>query len=238
MKIYLSPSNQPNNRYIVGDTTEKIQMEKVAIALNNILKEYECISVLADFSLDISARAKAARASGCEYYLAIHSNAAGGIGATTASGAMAFYHPGCVMSKPLATAMVANLDTVCPIVSNRSNPVQDGMLPFGGVGYGEIREPYNQGVCPVLVEVNFHDNPKTAQWIIDNTEVISAALARAVTKILDIPKKPEIKPIEPSEWAKEAWQWAMDSGITDGSDPQGIATREMVVTMLYRALEK
>ena len=39
---------------------------------------------------------------------------------------------------------------------------------------------------------------------------------------------------QPSNWAKEAWEWGKNSGITDGTDPQGIATREQVITMLYR----
>ncbi len=38
----------------------------------------------------------------------------------------------------------------------------------------------------------------------------------------------------PSSWAKEAWEWAIKEGITDGTNPQGAITREQVVTMLYR----
>jgi len=38
----------------------------------------------------------------------------------------------------------------------------------------------------------------------------------------------------PSSWAKEAWEWAIKEGITDGTNPQGAITREQVVTMLHR----
>ena len=38
----------------------------------------------------------------------------------------------------------------------------------------------------------------------------------------------------PSSWAKEAWEWGVKEGITDGTNPQGNVTREQVVTMLYR----
>lgn len=38
----------------------------------------------------------------------------------------------------------------------------------------------------------------------------------------------------PSSWAKEAWDWAIKEGITDGTNPQGAITREQVVTMLHR----
>ena len=38
----------------------------------------------------------------------------------------------------------------------------------------------------------------------------------------------------PSSWAKDAWEWAIKEGITDGTNPKGAVTREQVVTMLYR----
>jgi len=55
-----------------------------------------------------------------------------------------------------------------------------------------------------------------------------------------IPPK-EDKPVptdnqpKPSEWAKEAWDWAAANGITDGQNPQSLASREQVITMIYRA---
>ena len=40
---------------------------------------------------------------------------------------------------------------------------------------------------------------------------------------------------DPSPWADQAWRWAVDKGITDGSAPQDPCTREMAVTLLHRA---
>ena len=40
--------------------------------------------------------------------------------------------------------------------------------------------------------------------------------------------------IEPSAWAKEAWEWAKRVGITDGTNPKDNAARQEVITMLYR----
>jgi len=37
-----------------------------------------------------------------------------------------------------------------------------------------------------------------------------------------------------SAWALEAWEWAIEKGITDGKKPKDYATREEVITMLYR----
>jgi hypothetical protein len=37
----------------------------------------------------------------------------------------------------------------------------------------------------------------------------------------------------PSSWAKEAWEWGIGQKITDGTNPQGSATREQVVRLIY-----
>lgn len=39
-----------------------------------------------------------------------------------------------------------------------------------------------------------------------------------------------------SSWAEKAWQWGINKGLTDGTNPKGQCTREQVVTMFYRAL--
>lgn len=42
----------------------------------------------------------------------------------------------------------------------------------------------------------------------------------------------------PSSWAKEAWEWAIKEGITDGTRPKDTITREEMVTMLHRYHKK
>lgn len=37
-----------------------------------------------------------------------------------------------------------------------------------------------------------------------------------------------------SDWAVEAWNWAIGKGITDGKNPKDYLTREQGITMLYR----
>ena len=38
----------------------------------------------------------------------------------------------------------------------------------------------------------------------------------------------------PSDWAEDSWTWAQDTGLTDGTDPQGNLTREQAAVMLER----
>jgi hypothetical protein len=43
---------------------------------------------------------------------------------------------------------------------------------------------------------------------------------------------------EVSEWAKDALEWVMAEGISDGTRPHDPVTREELWTMLYRAYSK
>ncbi|NLM52916.1 MAG: N-acetylmuramoyl-L-alanine amidase [Firmicutes bacterium] len=61
-------------------------------------------------------------------------------------------------------------------------------------------------------------------------DTFRADVGAALAEVTGVQKEKNI----PSEWAKDAWQWAMQEGITDGTNPQGAITREQTVTMLYR----
>lgn len=188
MKIYLSPSNQASNLYTGVKTNEKAEMEKLAEELCKELKGYECEALIADSRLSINPGGRSAEATnaGARIYLALHSNAGGG---GRAQGAVAFYHPGSRLSREAAEALVKGLDLLCPYPSNRAKPVANGMELFGGYGLAEIRNPYAAKLVPVLLEVNFHDNPDTARWLTSNTRSIAEACAKALAASLGIGKK-------------------------------------------------
>lgn len=192
-RIYLSPSNQPSNKYCIGNTNEKTEMQALAKKIKAILdEEYECEAVMATLYLGIDAegRAKEAKDKECHIYLAIHSNAGGG---GNASGAVAFYHPDSLTGRMLAENAVKELNAICPVKSNRNISVESGMKAFNNMGYGEIRNPSKLGLISVLVETDFHDNPKTAQWIIDNKDDIAKAYVNALEKTFNIAKKTPTK---------------------------------------------
>lgn len=187
VKIYLSPSRQPGNLYATGNTNEEKEMVKLSKRIKNILdEEYFCETHLATLSLDIGAegRPKEAKEKNCDIYLAIHSNA-GGKG--KASGAVALYHPKRPDSKLLAEYLVMELNSICPIKSNRSEDLVDGMAAFQGKGYGEIRVPAKLGMTPVLMETNFHDHPAISEWMTINTETMARAYVKALVRFLGLP---------------------------------------------------
>lgn len=189
IKIYLSPSSQIANTYSVGNTNEKEQMEGLANIIKSILdNEYECECVIASKALGIgpNGRPKEAKEKGCSVYLALHSNAGGG---GKASGAVAYYHPSQSQGKALAASIVRELNAICPVKSNRSGPVASGMTQYGGLGFGEIRNPANLGLIAVLAETDFHDNVRTAEWIISSKGDIARAYVKALISTFGISRK-------------------------------------------------
>jgi N-acetylmuramoyl-L-alanine amidase len=54
------------------------------------------------------------------------------------------------------------------------------MRIYGKLSLVEISKPHELGMTPVLIEVNFHDNPDTCRWMIDSIEPI----AESISKIL------------------------------------------------------
>ena len=64
---------------------------------------------------------------------------------------------------------------------------------------------------------------------------------RAAKSRWGLPALPNIAPAPPDEasaWAKESWKKFTNLGIVDGTNPQGDITREQVVVVVDRALEK
>jgi N-acetylmuramoyl-L-alanine amidase len=228
MRIYLSPSNQPHNSYVLGGTQEKAQMEGVAARIKAILDtEYVCEAAMATLSLvGLSERAKEAKDAGCNVYLAIHSNSGDG----KATGAMAFYHPDQPQGKVLATNIVKELGAVCPVKSTRSSPVQDGMAQFGGAGMGEVRDPASLGLIAVLAETDFHDTPVTALWIVNNHDTIARAYVHALADTFGIARKPTLSP---------AQKWITDQGVFTGPvDWDKPVTMNTLAWALYKARGK
>jgi|GEM_PF-1526002 len=186
--IYLSPSRQGGNPYIIGSTTEKEQMEAVAAVTHRILaEEYNCVVYTATPDLELRERAFEALELKADVYLAIHSNATGT--GDIHYGASSYYCGASGRSKKLGENINKNLNAIAPKKCTLNKQMYSALESFGGVGYAEVRDPYNLGMVTVLAETDFHDNELTAQWIIDNHEAIGRAYAEALAETFDIDRK-------------------------------------------------
>ena len=186
--IYLSPSRQGGNPYIIGNTTEKEQMEAVGAVMHRILgEEYNCVVYTANPDLDLRERAFESMELGADVYFAIHSNATGT--ADVHYGASSYYCGASGRSKKLGEAVVSELNAIAPKKCTLDKQMYSALESFGGVGYAEVRDPYNLGMVSILVETDFHDNELTAQWIMDSHEQIGRALVNALVDTFEIDKK-------------------------------------------------
>ncbi len=174
MRLYISPSKQPTNRYAVAGTNEQAQMEGLSRELVNQLKNYTVDVKLATLTMGIGQSGRPLEASkwNADFYLAVHSNAGGG---GTANGAEAYYHSKTPIGKTFGSNFLKRMEEVNPRTSRRSKP-----LATADTMFSEVREPYKKGIPAVLIEVDFHDNPTEARWIIDNKKAIAGAIIKAL----------------------------------------------------------
>lgn len=173
-KIYLSPSDQYGNSYAAGDTNEGYQCNRIAVACQAALERCgfevrrhenmftavkESNSWGADLHIPIHTNAFDGRASGTRIFCYALQNAAG---ADTAG----------------YKAALAIFDELAPLTPGTSDRITAAPTLY------EIR---NTNATCTYVEVDFHDVPAIALWIIRNTENIAEAICRGVCRYFGVP---------------------------------------------------
>jgi len=115
------------------------------------------------------------------------------------------------------------------------HPQRGGAVPRSDIGFlNNTREP------AILVEVCFVNSRTDVRLYQESFEQICRAIAHEISE-RRVPMNPTqttppmtpAAPPQPSDWAREAWEWGTANGITDGTNPQGAPTREQVVQLLY-----
>lgn len=163
-RIYISPSNQDHNAGVGSFGTEEAEMNKIADGLMPLLVSdgrFETNRNTPDMSVyqmaDESNEFKA------DLHIAIHSNAGGG------AGTEAYAYGPRTNSERLAKALY---DHVAPL-----SPGYDR-----GVKYNPtlVEVGNNVRATSALIELGFHDNSQDAEWMIQNTAAIAAALYSGV----------------------------------------------------------
>ena len=171
-KIFLSPSNQFENKYAGMNTSEGVQMGKVAQALQKAL--VRCgFGVLTIHDSTMQAKVHAADQYGADLYIPIHSNACNG----KVSGTRLFCwsKQGEGEGFKACTAIFRHLFPLTPGTSDSITEAPD---------LYEVRMPK---APTVYIEVDFHDVPATARWIVDHIEEIAEAICKGVCDYFAVP---------------------------------------------------
>ena len=169
-KIFLSPSNQFENKYAGMNTSEGEQMGKVAQALQKAL--VRCgFGVLTIHDATMQAKVHAADQYGADLYIPIHSNACNG----KVSGTRLFCWSKRGEGFKACTAISRHLFPLTPGTSENITEAPD---------LYEVRMPK---APTAYIEVDFHDVPEVARWIVDHIEEIAEAICKGVCDYFAVP---------------------------------------------------
>lgn len=162
-KVFLSPSNQYDNRYAYGDTTEGVQCGKIAEACKAAL-ERSGVTVKLMHDESMQEKCAASNAFGADLHVPIHTNAFNG----QVRGTRMF----CFSSS--GEGMKA-----CQAIFNRLAPITPGTSENIRVDASlyEVRVP---SAATAYIECEFHDSVESAEWIINHTGYIGETIARGI----------------------------------------------------------
>ena len=168
--VYLSPSNQTDNLYAgIPGVTECDNCFKIAkeIQLRGGRFGADIRFVVPDKFSGMDARIAEANRGNVDLYLAIHTNAYNG----STTGTRTFYPPNAPLSEYIARLCCDKLST------------------YTGSGNAQEQRFYElikTGMPATLVEVDFHDNPVRAQWLVNNTRLIAECFLKAICKYFNV----------------------------------------------------
>ena len=176
-KVYLSPSNQTDNRYAYGNTTEAVQCGKIADACRAAL-ERSGVTVQVGHMPSMQDKCKESNAFGADLHVPIHTNAFNG----TVTGTRMF----CLNSSGEGMkACEAIFAWLAPITPGTSENIQADASLY------EVRVP---SAPTAYVECEFHDNATTAKWIVEHTVDIGEAIARGICDYFGVTYKEKEQP--------------------------------------------
>ena len=176
-KIYLSPSEQPDNRYAYGNTNEKAVCCEIAAYAEAALKR-NGFDVVTGTSTSLGTRCSGADLWGADLYIPIHTNAYyNGV----VSGTRMFCYR---MSGEGYKACKEIFDVLAAITPGTSENIK---------ARPELYEVKTPKAPTVYIEVDFHDVPDVAKWLIENTKRIGEAICKGICNHYGVTYKVEAK---------------------------------------------
>lgn len=162
-KVYLSPSDQTKNTYAYGNTNEAVQCGRIAEATKKAL-ERNGIRVKIGHMISMAEKCAQSDAFDADLHVPIHTNAYNG----SVSGTRMFCYNTTGEGYKACKAIFARLAKLTPGKSENIK-VYDDLY--------EVRKP---SAPTAYIEVDFHDVPSVAKWIIKNTTLIGETIAQGI----------------------------------------------------------
>ena len=175
MKVYLSPSNQTENRYAYAETNEADQCGRIGEACRAALAR-SGVGVMMGHMKSMQEKVHESNAYDADLHVCIHTNAFNG----EVSGTRMF----CFNEN-------GNGMKACKAIFNRLAPITPGTSENIRVDSSlyEIRVP---AAPTAYIEVEFHDVPSVAKWIIENVNLIGETIAHGICDYFGVSYKPPV----------------------------------------------
>lgn len=261
IKILLDPGHFHGVNRMPNGYAEGTQMWRLYTFLRPMLEEYGFVIGTTRTSTydypgkpgndNITGRGRMAK--GYDVMLSLHTNACN----TESVNRPVVIYPINGKCKDLADKLGAALQSCMGLQKYQTYSKQGS----NGDYYGVIRGAASVGVPALIVEHTFHTNNKMAAWLMsdENLKKVARCVADTVAAYYGYKRKDEIDmtkdeivkliderikvalrgdDTKPSSWAEKELEAAKAHGITDGSRPQGYATRQEAAIMVERALKK
>lgn len=178
-KIYLSPSSQEDNAYAYGNTNEEVECRRISAACAVALKR--CGFEVKDGNYgNMYDRVDESNAWGADLHIPIHTNAFNG--EVTGTRIFCWNNQGDGYN-----ASQAIFNELAPVTPGTSENVRPDPTLY------EVERTYAS--C-VYVEVDFHDVPNIAKWIIENVELIGETIAKGVCNYFGVPFVEKPAPVD------------------------------------------
>ena len=176
-KVYLSPSNQTDNRYVYGNTTEAEQCGKIAEACRAAL--IRCgIEVKLGHMKSMQEKCAESNAFGADLHVPIHTNAFNG----QVRGTRMFCYSSNGEGMKACQSIFA---VVAPLTPGTSENIKVN------AEFYEVRVP---AAPTAYIECEFHDNAESAKWIVEHTTELGEAIAHGICNYFGITYKAKEEP--------------------------------------------
>jgi N-acetylmuramoyl-L-alanine amidase len=173
-KIYLSPSNQNGNLYAYGNTNEMEQCNRIADAAKTALERCGFTVKKAPKGQNMNVSINESNSWGADLHMPIHTNAANG----KCGGTLCMVYSKASENMKYANPIYKNVQAVTP-----------GKTEYGIRESPELAELNATNAIAVYTEVDFHDNPTIAKWLIENPSKVGEALCKGVCEAFGVTYK-------------------------------------------------
>ena len=162
-KVYISPSEQENNKYAFGNYTEEEVCHRIGNLVQLALKRCGIESRKAPYGSHMEQNISASNAYKPDIHLCIHTNAANGVAR------------GCVVF--VSKRDDRHMQYAQPVYNALYDVVGGTDYGIRAANFAEITQ--TDALC-VYCECEFHDNPARAEWIVNHMGEIAEAITKGI----------------------------------------------------------